>query len=90
VIAALVGFTTQEFGPVPATGTSNWEQEIRSRLESVPESKYPMVAGNMPLLGNKAFILRWQNGTDAPLDASFEAFIEIIISGIAQFATRTA
>jgi len=90
VIAALVGFTTQEFGPVPAVGTGNWQQEIRGRLESVPESKYPMLARNMPLLGNKTFILRWQNGTDAPLDASFEAFIEIIISGIAQFAARSA
>lgn len=90
VIAALVGFTTQEFARVPATGTSNWQQEVRGRLESVPESRYPMVAQNMPLLGNKAFILRWQNGTEAPLDASFEAFVEIIISGIAQFATRAA
>jgi TetR/AcrR family transcriptional regulator, tetracycline repressor protein len=88
VIAALVGFTTQEFGPVPAASTNNWQQEIRERLASVPESKYPMLAQNMPLLGNKAFILRWQNGTEAPLDASFEAFIEIIIAGIAQFASR--
>jgi len=90
VIAALVGFTTQEFGPVPNTGTSSWQQEIRGRLEAVPESKFPMLAQNMPLLGNKAFILRWQNGTDAPLDASFEAFTEIIISGIAQYAAKDA
>jgi TetR/AcrR family tetracycline transcriptional repressor len=47
-----------------------------------------MLAQNMALLGNKAFTLRWQNGTEAPLDASFEAFIEIIISGIAQYASK--
>jgi TetR/AcrR family tetracycline transcriptional repressor len=88
VIAAVVGFTTQEFGPVPAVGTSDWQQEIRGRLESVPESKYPMLAQNTALLGNKAFTLRWQNGTEAPLDASFEAFIEIIIAGIAQYASK--
>ena len=88
VIAAMVGFTTQEFGPVPATGTSHWQKEIRNRLESASESRFPLLAQNMDLLGNKAFILRWQNGTQAPLDASFEAFVEIVISGIAQFASR--
>ena len=88
VIAAVVGFTTQEFGPVPTTDTSHWQKDIKDRLESVPDSKYPVLAQNMALFGNKAFILRWQNGTDAPLDESFEAFVEIMISGIAQFASK--
>jgi AcrR family transcriptional regulator len=88
VIAAVVGFTTQEFGPVPAIGTGPWQKEIRCRLEAVSESRHPLLVRNKALLGNKAFILRWQNGTQAPLDASFEAFVEIVISGIAQFASQ--
>jgi AcrR family transcriptional regulator len=88
VIAGVVGFTTQEFGPVPTTDAGHWQKEVKDRLEGVPDSKYPVLAQNMALFGNKAFILRWQNGTDAPLDDSFHAFVEIMISGIAQFASK--
>jgi TetR/AcrR family tetracycline transcriptional repressor len=88
VIAAAVGFTTQEFAPVPAEGTSAWQAEIRTRLQNVSSTRYPQLAKNMKLLGNKAFTLRWQNGTDAPLDSSFTSFVDIFISGLEQFAGR--
>jgi TetR/AcrR family transcriptional regulator, tetracycline repressor protein len=81
VIAAVVGFTTQEFAPVPADDTRSWQKEIRDRLANVPSFKYPLLAQNVKLLSNRAFTLRWQNGTEAPLDASFEAFIDIQVSG---------
>src|SRR6185312_9818947 len=70
VIAAAVGFTTQEFAPVPAEDTRVWQKEVRERLQSVPEIKYPLLAHNMALLGNRAFTLRWQNGIEAPLNRS--------------------
>jgi TetR/AcrR family tetracycline transcriptional repressor len=88
VIAAAVGFTTQEFAPIPAEGTADWQQEIRNRLKDVPSTRYPLLAKNMKLLGNKAFTLRWQNGTDAPLDASFTSFVDIFVAGLEQFAAR--
>jgi len=87
VIAAVVGFATQEFAPVPAAETGKWQKSIQDKLKSVPETRFPILAKNMALLGNKAFILRWQNGTTAPMDDSFDAFVEIVISGIAQFAS---
>jgi TetR/AcrR family tetracycline transcriptional repressor len=87
-ISGMVGFTTQEFGPMPTHDTRHWQKEVRNRLENVPESKYPVLARNMQLLGNKAFILRWQNGTEAPLDDSYDAFVEIMISGIELFAAK--
>jgi hypothetical protein len=52
----------------------------------VQSSRFPLLADNMKLLGNKAFTLRWQNGTQAPLDASFEVFVDIVISGLERFA----
>jgi TetR/AcrR family transcriptional regulator, tetracycline repressor protein len=88
VIAAAVGFTTQEFAPIPAEGTTDWQLEIRNRLKDVPGNRYPQLAKNMKLLGNKAFTLRWQNGTDAPLDASFTSFVDIFVAGLEQFAAR--
>jgi TetR/AcrR family tetracycline transcriptional repressor len=86
VIAAVVGFTTQEFAPTPAEETKSWQKEIRDRLQNVQPTRYPILAGNMKLLANKAFILRWQSGTEAPMDGSFESFVEIVIAGLESFA----
>ena len=90
IIAAAVGFTTQEFASMPEEGTADWQEEIRDRLKNVPEIRYPQLAKNMKLLGNKAFTLRWQNGIEAPMDASFDAFVGIFILGLEQFAAQTA
>jgi AcrR family transcriptional regulator len=87
VIAAVVGFVTQEFAPTPTGDTSAWQKETRERLQSVQRLRYPLLSDNMKLLGNKAFTLRWQNGTEAPMDASFESFIEIFIAGLERFAS---
>lgn len=88
VIAAAVGFTTQEFAPVPAEDTRAWQKEVRERLQNVPPTKYPLLAQNMKLLGNRAFTLRWQSGTEAPLNDSFGSFVEIVINGLEQFAGK--
>jgi TetR/AcrR family transcriptional regulator, tetracycline repressor protein len=81
-IVAMVGFATQEFGPIPVEGTEIWRDDIRDRLKSVTTQSFPTLAQHMSLLQNKAFIVRWQNGTDAPLDASFEFFTETVIRGL--------
>jgi AcrR family transcriptional regulator len=82
VIAAVVGFTTQEFAPTPLGETKMWQKGIRDRLHKVPAAKFPNLSLNMKLLGNKAFTLRWQNGTDAPMDVSFEFFVDTVIMGL--------
>lgn len=88
VIAAAVGFTTQEFAPVPTEGTRAWQKEVRDRLHGLPTEKFPLLAENMKLLSNKAFTLRWQSGTEAPLDYSFDAFVDIVIAGLERFASE--
>ena len=86
VIAALVGFTTQEFAPIPAKDTHAWQKEVRDRLRKVDAQAYPTLAHNLGRLANQAFILRWQNGIDAPLDGSYRIFIDIMISGLERLA----
>ncbi len=83
LIAAMVGFTTQEFAPIPEKDTKAWQKDVRDRLRDVSAARYPTLAGNMKLLANHAFILRWENGIDAPLDKSFARFVEVIILGLA-------
>jgi TetR/AcrR family tetracycline transcriptional repressor len=88
VIAAVVGFTTQEFAPIPADETRAWQIEVRERLKGVQPFTHPILAGNMKLLANHAFILRWQNGTENPLTDSFDAFVNIVIAGLELEAGR--
>ena len=54
----------------------------RMTLRAVDAEKYPVLARNLARLENRAFIVRWQNGTKVPLDDSFELFIDIAIRGL--------
>jgi len=76
-------------GRWPAVGNERLATGDPGKAESVPESKYPMLAQKHGPARDKAFTLRLANGTEAPLDASFEAFTEnSSIAGIAQYASK--
>lgn len=80
-IATLVGFTTQEYAPMPESG-EDWQTQIRERLDHINADDFPLVAENLPLLKNGSFILRWDNGVGAPLDESFDLYVEMFIAGL--------
>ncbi len=82
VIASLAGFIAQEFAPVPTENSTAWQMSVQERLLGIDRDKFPVLATNLPLLVNHAFILRWQNGIDAPLDDSFAVFVDVVIAGI--------
>ncbi|KQX23227.1 MULTISPECIES: TetR/AcrR family transcriptional regulator [unclassified Sphingomonas] len=82
VLAMMVGFTTQEFAPIPREDAAQWQIAVQERLLSVDAEAYPLLSRNMRNLSNRAFILRWQNGIDAPLDTSFELCLDILVAGI--------
>jgi AcrR family transcriptional regulator len=88
VVAALAGFITQEFAPVPEEGGDAWRAGIQERLLSVDAKACPTLAANLPLLANRAFILRWRSGAEAPLDASFERYAETVVAGLERFAEQ--
>lgn len=33
-------------------------------------------------MANRAFIVRWHSGLDAPLDAAFDAYVSTVIGGL--------
>jgi TetR/AcrR family transcriptional regulator, tetracycline repressor protein len=88
VIATLVGFTTQEFASLPADDREAWQDEVRGRLRNLQSLEHPTLARNMRHLANQAFILRWQNGSEAPLEAAFETCIDTLIGGLERLVTR--
>ncbi len=81
VQAAMIGFTTQEFSRMP-DDVAGWREAMRARLEAVDAEAYPTLARHLPRLANRAFILRWQNGAEAPLDSGFEMFTACVIAGL--------
>jgi TetR/AcrR family tetracycline transcriptional repressor len=82
VIAGLVGFSSLEFAAIPADDVRGWQMEMRDRLRAAAPTRYPILAANVKLLENRAFILRWQSGDEVPLDASFAAFVDVVITGL--------
>ena len=90
VIAAMLGFVTMEFSPLPSDNTQTWAEELRERVHTIRPLDHPVLARNLPLLANQAFIVRWDNGSTVPLDGSFERHIQIVIDGLEAFARRLA
>lgn len=82
VIATMVGFTTQEFAMVPKEEAAEWAIGMRSVVASVQADSHPILANNINDMANTSFILRWQNGADAPMDDSFELFVDSFITGL--------
>jgi hypothetical protein len=66
---------------VPKEEAEDWANGMQQVVSSVDGSQYPLLARNIDAFSNKAFILRWQNGAESPLDSGFEAFIDAIVEG---------
>jgi TetR/AcrR family transcriptional regulator, tetracycline repressor protein len=84
VIAAQVGFVTLELAALPSEDRAAWVDERKKRISTIDVLRHPMLGRHLPALANRAFILRWSNGTEVPLDSSFDEFVEVVIQGLAQ------
>ena len=87
-IAAMLGFLTMEFSPLPSDNTQTWAEELRERVHTIRPLDHPVLSRNLPLLANRAFIVRWDNGSTVPLDSSFERHVQMTIDGLEAFARR--
>ncbi len=88
VISAMMGFMTMELAPLPTDDPEGWATALEGRVRSIDPLANPTLVRYLPLLANRAFILRWQNGTDVPLNSSFDAHVEIFLSGLEVFLGR--
>jgi AcrR family transcriptional regulator len=84
VIGALVGFVSQELAALPSENPGKWAEGHRKRISTLDVMEHPVLARYLPRLANKAFIVRWSNGTQVPLDTSFDLFVDVIILGLEQ------
>jgi AcrR family transcriptional regulator len=88
VIGALVGFISQELAALPAEDAAKWTESHRERVSTLDVMEHPTLARYLPLLANKAFIVRWSNGTQVPLDSSFELLVDVLVLGLEQNLKR--
>jgi TetR/AcrR family tetracycline transcriptional repressor len=84
IIGAVVGFITQELAAMPSENSAKWAEMHRKRVSTLDVMEYPILARYLPKLANKAFIMRWSNGVEVPLDSSFDMFVDVIILGLEQ------
>lgn len=80
--AALVGFTTQELAAMPGEALAEWQKDMQSHLTSTDAAAHPHLAREMGTLANRAFVLRWQNGVERPMDGGFAFYVDCFIAGL--------
>ncbi|MCU1437681.1 MAG: tetR 1 [Naasia sp.] len=80
---SVFGWVSIELSSVPkAVGRDeNWQKALTDDLESLDPTVYPHTVRVLPLLANRAFMMRWTSGVTNPLDQSFDFLLGLLISG---------
>lgn len=86
LIGGLAGFVTMELAPPPADDPQGWQQGFMQHLSAIDPQRFPMTHAVLPLISNRIFVLRWQNGMDVSYDNSFELLLDILLDGLEQRA----
>lgn len=88
LLGGLGGYVTMELAPAPTADRDKWEQSFVDGLSRLDAERFPRTTAILPAMRNRAFALRWQNGTDVPLDGGFEALLGALIGAIAASAAK--
>lgn len=82
VVGALEGYITIELAADAGEPGSEWVTTFDRELEALDASRFPLVTRLLPLMYNRAFVMRWKSGTDAPLDDGYEFLLETLLRGL--------
>jgi TetR/AcrR family transcriptional regulator, tetracycline repressor protein len=82
-VGSLVGWVSVELAASPPDMGENWQEAFASTVLSLPAEEFPVIAANREYLADSVLALRWHSGAERPLDASFEAAVEMWIDGLA-------
>jgi TetR/AcrR family transcriptional regulator, tetracycline repressor protein len=88
VISTMVGFVTLEFATAPLEQAAEWSDSMQARIAAIDKQSHPTLHRLRSRMTNRALVLRWKRGTEAPLDLGFEALTEIFIAGLAITAAK--
>ena len=82
VVAAMSGFATLELSAAPTEASESWREACMARIDAIDPRKNPHLHGERDALRNKAFLMRWSDGIESPLDRSFDAWVDVIVRGL--------
>lgn len=82
VIAAMCGFATLELSTAPAGSSAEWQAACRGHIDAIDPVRHPRLARHVGSLRDRAFMLRWSNGSEQPLDSGFEAWVDVVVRGL--------
>jgi AcrR family transcriptional regulator len=82
VIAAMCGFATLELSTAPAGTAAEWQAACRAQIDAIDPLRHPHLGRHVGALRNRAFLLRWASGSEAPLESGFEAWIDVLLRGL--------
>ncbi|WP_175545186.1 TetR/AcrR family transcriptional regulator [Variovorax sp. OV329] len=82
VIGAMCGFATLELSTAPVEAAGDWEAACCEQVDTIDAQRYPALGRNAHALRNRAFLLRWSSGEERPLDSGFDAWIDVVLSGL--------
>ncbi|WP_420405395.1 TetR/AcrR family transcriptional regulator [Nisaea sp.] len=88
VVVGMCGYATQEFAHVFPDPERELETSLAASVEAADPARYPVLAAQRHRLLNRALVLRWKNGNQAPLESGFEMFTNSLIAGLAQELER--
>ncbi len=88
VIVGAIGFVAMEFAAPPGDDESGFRKTMQERISALDAEEFPLITRHRDQLANRHFVLRWENGSTMPLDASFEAFVYTITEGLRLLMTR--
>lgn len=82
-VGSLVGWVSVELAASPPDIGEDWQDAFASAVLGLRAEEFPVIAANREYLADSVFTLRWHGGAERPLDASFEAAVEVWIEGLA-------
>lgn len=90
LIGGIFGYATMELAPVPVRSDPEWGVRFRESIDALDPATFPETHRLSGQLANRAFALRWSNGTEVPLDGGFDLLIEALILMVGRCGTGAA
>jgi AcrR family transcriptional regulator len=81
LVGAVQGFVVMELARIvepDAPSAKATEEEIRS----LDPARFPSIVANLEQVADNALSIRWSDGTQRPLDQSFEYLLSLLLDGI--------
>jgi AcrR family transcriptional regulator len=82
-MVAAQGFVVMELAQLPDPDSGpEAVAEAEAELRALDAERFPHVAAHFDELADRAMSVRWSAGVDAPLDTSFDWFLDVVFAGL--------